>query len=198
MESGLNRFSEHQCYGRLHVRRKGFEAAISHVSDFSEACYIVETGTSRIKDNWEGDGQSTLIWDWLVEEKKAFDETLKIISIDISTEAVLNSAEQTRNVEYLIGDSIQALSGLSDDIVENIRLLYLDSFDWHPDLHLDSAFHHFMELAAVYAKLPKNAMVMVDDRHGEEAGKHHLIKIFFEKLNIKPFYSGYQIAWIKP
>jgi len=29
---------------------------------------IVETGCARQPDNWAGDGQSTLVWDWLLDK----------------------------------------------------------------------------------------------------------------------------------
>lgn len=63
---------------------------------------------------------------------------------------------------------------------------------------LDSAFHHFAELATVWRLLPSDCLIMVDDRHSETSGKHFMVQFFMEKLGIEPVYKGHQIGWLKP
>jgi hypothetical protein len=41
-------------------------------------------------------------------------------------------------------------------------------------------------------------MIVVDDRHTEEMGKHFLVDQFFQRLNLEPVFKSYQIGWIKP
>ena len=49
-------------WARLGKRHEAF-AAIAEL--LPEGCRIIETGTVRQIDNWEGDGQSTIVWDTL-------------------------------------------------------------------------------------------------------------------------------------
>lgn len=156
---------------------------------------IVETGTLRKLGSWEGDGQSTIIWDWLRTEVRNVRE---VISIDKDPGALMLASKQTPFVRFICGDSVEELQKLNESL-EDCRLLYLDSFDhktWQDD---SSEFHHISELIAAYAKLPSGAMIMVDDCIEEDHGKHTMIKRFFEKkLGLTAYLNGYQKAWIKP
>jgi hypothetical protein len=156
--------------------------------------YIIETGCTRIKDNWGGDGQSTRIWNWVMEKCPRF----RAITIDITPEFIELSKELAPWVDHMCSDSMEALINMPRAILEQTRLLYLDSFDWNEEIAMDSAFHHVCELALVYKLLPEGCMIVVDDRHGTTKGKHTMVQAFFEKLNIAPVFAEYQIAWIKP
>jgi hypothetical protein len=184
---------EHPQFHRLGPRAEGFLKAFEHLNQFSKGL-IVETGTVRIEDNWEGDGQSTLLWDWYLSRNPLFNA----ISIDNDPVTVSRAIGMVSNVTVLEFDSVKALSALPRTTASKIVLLYLDSFNWSFELHLDSSFHHLAELAAIYASLPGGCMIMVDDRHTEKMGKHFMVEMFFRKLGIDPCYKGYQIAWIKP
>jgi hypothetical protein len=92
---------------------------------------IIETGTLRTKDDWGGNGQSTLIWDWLIQR------TMGIChSIDINPTACQNAQEMTKNVSVVQADSIFALR--SSALVSDADLLYLDSYDWSPTSQVSS------------------------------------------------------------
>lgn len=202
----VEKFKQQQFFNVLGQRQAGFVQMISHIEENNHLCNLVETGTARIKGNWSGDGQSTLIWDWLAEQTR-----LSVTSIDLSAENAAVAAAQTKHVNYIVEDSVSALIRLSmiDEIwckqknkvigsLSNTVLLYLDSFDWNPSLHFESAFHHLAELTAVWNKLPSGCMIVVDDRHNDTEGKHVLVEKLMSKFNIKPIFSGYQIGWIKP
>lgn len=177
---------------QLARRKPNFEFMCCHMGEMIErAPYIVETGTAWDKGNWAGQGQSTLIWDWL-----AGVIPVSPISIDIRKEASETAASQTTRVVFETGDSINVLSKFYWP--EKIGLLYLDSFDWTEELNLESSFHHVMELASVFASLPPGCLIVVDDRHGDMKGKHWLVEAFMTKLEIKPAFKGHQIGWIKP
>ncbi len=164
---------------------------IEHLLNSDKGC-IIETGTAWDKDNWEGQGQSTLIWDWICGRTKH-----EAYSIDLNPEAAKHALDHTMNVELITGDSVKTLSSMADRILENCVLLYLDSYDWSPEANLDSAFHHMAELTCVWSKLPAGCMIVVDDRHGDMKGKHFMVELFMDKLGIKPVFKDYQIGWVK-
>jgi SAM-dependent methyltransferase len=184
-------------FRKLKLRAYTMSKMVGHVEDAcakNNCSAIIETGTARIKDNWGGDGQSTLVWEWLCQQIVG----LRAVSIDITPEHVAAAREQVKRVQVIEGDSIKTLAHLSRELVENCRLLYLDSFDWHPEHAMDSMFHHMAELATVYADLPSGCLIAVDDRHSRDQGKHFMVQAFFEKLGIEPLFAEYQIGWVKP
>jgi hypothetical protein len=189
--SVTEQFKSEPFFPRLMHRAETFALMIDHLSKFKGG-RIIETGTLRILDNYEGDGQSTALWNWFLSK---VDGDWQADSVDINPEAVEISAKACPLVQVHQSDSLAYLS--SQDDLSDLRLLYLDSFDWHPDIAMDSAFHHMAELATVWAKLPEGCMIVVDDRHGPMAGKHFMVEYFMEKLGKIPVFQQYQIAWIK-
>lgn len=189
----VNKFVESTFFEKLDKRKDGFKFIVDHLSKLNDGGTIIETGTARIKDNWDGDGQSTLIWDWCIDQ----DPKLKAISIDLSQEYVDISKGQTKHIDYICDDSISALSKLPDSVLNDTKLLYLDSYDWSIESHMESCFHHMCEFATVWRALPEGCLVVVDDRHDQFMGKHVLIQYFFDKLGKEPAFVGYQIGWLK-
>jgi len=177
---------------KMGARYESFGAMMAHLDEFQDG-YIIETGCARQPENFDGDGMSTFWWEF-VQKHKPF----LVHSVDINADAVKFARETFTNVTVHHMDSVQFLHLLNDEILGKTRLLYLDSFDWSHERHLESSFHHMMELATVYAKLPPGCMVVVDDRHTENLGKHFMVDLFFQKLGIPPKFIGYQIGWIKP
>lgn len=155
---------------------------------------IIETGTARMRDNWQGDGQSTLVWDWAAGEIKGS----KVLSIDLDPKAVEVAREQTKHVRYVVGDSIQVLSELGSDVLSKVGLLYLDSLDFDWSSGDASARHHLAELATVWERLPSGCMIIVDDRHSPSQGKHTAIATFMSEKKIEALFVEYQVGWIKP
>jgi hypothetical protein len=194
-------FVASEMFGRLEHRAVTMASAIEHIERVHQKGFggnasglnkIVETGTSRIEGNWAGDGQSTLVWDWVASYLD-----ISVTSIDLNPEYVEIAKKQTSTrIEYICADSVESLSKMAN--IESIGLLYLDSFDWAPEINLVSAFHHLAELATVWAKLPSGCLVMIDDCHEEFQGKHVMVYLFMKKLGIEPAFTGYQAGWIKP
>lgn len=191
--AALTAFEENEKFSRLGVRRYSFYKMVEHLEK-AEPGLIIETGTAWDKDNWEGQGQSTLIWDWACEKL----EKHSVLSIDLNPEAAKMSGEQTKFVRYETADSVKTLNKLPDDHLKYCRILYLDSYDWTPEGNLDSAFHHIAELATIWAKLPSGCLIVVDDCHGPMKGKHFMVEFFMEKLGVESYFKGYQTGWIKP
>lgn len=192
------RFQQQPWFHRLEKRKWTFLKMIEHLEAIPEGGRILETGTLRITDNFEGDGQSTFIWNWFLSQEDLNDYWLAY-SVDIDPNAVKIATEHCPLVKIRESDSLKFLSDYAELLDPTmVRLLYLDSFDWHPDIHLDSCFHHLAELTTIYAKLPSGCMIVVDDKHGPLAGKHMMVQFFFEKLGITPVFDAYQVGWIKP
>jgi predicted O-methyltransferase YrrM len=148
--------------------------------------FIVETGTLRQENNWEGDGQSTLIWDAYVNHVGG-----KVISIDYDPFATKIAKRLVSNkTEIICSDSIIALRKLQ--LKNTIDLLYLDSMDAHLP---ESGKHHMFELIQVWSSLKPGAIIAIDDVLSENAGKHVLIERFMYEMGYKPVVKGYQIVW---
>lgn len=188
----LDKFDQDPRFQRLARRRNNFRQMVGHAVELRGL--IVETGTAWDQDNWGGQGQSTLIWDWLVQQ----DPLLKAYSIDIRQEGIDTAQSQTTGVEFFCGDSVKTLYELSDNEKSAISVLYLDSFDWTPELNFQSALHHLAELTSVWSSLRSGCMVVVDDRHGEQKGKHFLVEAYMTALGIQPCFKNHQVGWIKP
>jgi len=186
---------------KLARRKNTFEAMINHVwnkAGGGDPVFIVETGSAWDMGNWDGQGQSTLIWDWLIEEGKAHGKNIRAYSVDINEESVTTARFQVKNVDVVLSDSVKFLNGLTPWVLNNAALVYLDSYDWSQERNIESAFHHMAELAAVWRDLRPGCMVAVDDRHGDYKGKHWLVEAFMgHYLKTAPAFKSHQIGWIK-
>lgn len=169
-------------------RAAGFRKMFEHLEGRNHPI-IIETGTMRSVGNWS-DGQSTLLWDRLLDYK----EQGSCISIDISGDNISAASPHVRNVVFLQGDSVYTLQRLSQ--VSTADLIYLDSYDLDQSNPMPSAIHHLMELTAIYGRLRSGCMVVVDDCISNECGKHMLVKKFFDTIGLRPCFEGYQCGWL--
>lgn len=187
------KFMETDHFSRLNSRQLTFLMALEHLEQFEDG-KIIETGSLRPEHCIETDGGSSLIWDWVIEQIPGIQAT----SIDIRKEPGQYVARACKHVKPITSDSLTYLSTLNAEDLKDVRLLYLDSFDWHPDIHMQSAFHHLAELMCVWRLLPAGCLIMLDDRHTDDQGKHFLVDQFMQRLGIIPHFKSYQIGWIKP
>jgi cephalosporin hydroxylase len=187
------KFIETEHYSKINVRQITNLLMLEHLEKF-DGGLIIETGSLRPEFEIDTDGGSTLVWDWVAEQKPDY----KVISIDIREESVAHVKEKCKHVTPIKSDSISYLNSLNAEDVKDLRLLYLDSFDWSEQIHMQSAFHHMCELTTLWRILPSGCMIVVDDRHTEELGKHFLVDQFFQRLEVEPAFKSYQIGWIKP
>jgi hypothetical protein len=159
---------------------------------------ILETGCAWDKDNWEGQGQSTLIWDWLIDAAKTDGRSISAMSVDITPTSIESARKQTKNIELVLSDSVKHLNSLHSVYLEHTFLVYLDSFDWSIEKNLESSFHHMAELATIWSGLPQGCMIVVDDRHGDHVGKHWMVETFLSHyLKMTPVFKNHQIGYIK-
>ena len=139
-----------------------YEYVIKKLVDLNRPILIVETGTmwSKLEDNM---GAFTLVFGDLIKNWTGG----KLITIDISEDNINKCKETTRDfaevIDYVVSDSVSFLESLSDDIVQQMDFLYLDSYDFSVPDPIPSQLHHFRELNSVYKRLSKDVSIAVDD-----------------------------------
>lgn len=201
---------------RLGPRRDTFRAMFDFLARKKPSGHlIVETGCARTADNWEGDGQSTVLFDRFAEVHGG-----EVLTVDLSPEACAYARSVTgRRTTVSTGDSVPFLHDLAARLRREgrgIDLLYLDSFDWDPGNPLPSALHHLKELCAIAPALGGGTLVVVDDsfhqlrgfRAGGNnfvlledqgiAGKAKYVAEYFAQLGMAPAFDVYQCGWVVP
>jgi SAM-dependent methyltransferase len=199
---------------RLKKRRHTFRRIFEFLLRKKNAGHlIIETGCARTSENWEGDGQSTYLFDRFAE---AYDG--HVYSVDIDPKA----CEYARSIvgprtEIATGESVKFLQDFAVRLRHNHRmidLLYLDSFDWGIGMEVASAVHHLKELCAIAPALQPGCLVVVDDAfrnlhgyHNESndyalvfdmgiGGKGKYVAEFFQAIGTPLVIDGYQCGWV--
>jgi hypothetical protein len=166
-----------------------FIADILIARSFSQPTLIVETGCARQENNWNGDGQSTIVWSWLSGQLDGF-----TYSVDINPDHVTLARSLSPNARVTVGDSVDFLRHFGN--ASSISLLYLDSFDYKVG-SLDAAEHHLRELQAIYDRLPVDCIIAVDDCITPTEGKGALVRQWLEERGNLPVLEGYVTVWLK-
>jgi len=176
---------------RLGKKAAGFAVIFDALHDVSDLL-IVETGCMRIPANWEGDGQSTFMFDSLVQQNGG-----AFFSIDVSVESIDTARRACSHATQLIlNDSIFALHTLDRTINKRVDLLYLDSFDFDFNNPLPSSIHHMLELTASRSLVGPGTIVCIDDYAlGPDGGKGMLVDRFFSNIRTDLLHTGYQKIW---
>lgn len=177
---------------RLGKRADGFDALFQSLQALGRSLLVVETGCLRLPGNWEGDGQSTFMFDALV---RACGGTL--FSIDVTHECIDTARKACSSATQLLeNDSVSALNALAQVSSRQIDLLYLDSFDLDPKNPLPSAIHHALELTAARPLIGSGTVICIDDYGiGSTGGKGMIVDKFLAAIRAKVLYSGYQKIW---
>ena len=170
-------------WDRLGKRHEAF-ATIAEL--LPESCRIIETGTLRQIDNWEGDGQSTIVWDTLATNLGGTVTTIDIDPIGAELVAELELQATTAIVGNSL-DVIPTLTGHAD-------LLYLDSFDVDFENPLPAAAHHLSELMAALNLLAPGSLVAVDDNRDDQ-GKGSEVAWFLAEHGAVEIVRGYVRVW---
>jgi hypothetical protein len=180
---------------RLGKRADGFAKLFAALAA-RPAPLIIETGCLRTPDNWEGDGQSSFIFDALVRERHG-----KFLSIDASVDSIATARRACSSAaNFICNDSVSALHSLSQLVRGPADLLYFDSFDVDPANPLPSAIHHAMELTAAGPLGGSGTIVCVDD-YGVASGpggKGLILDMFFNRIHADVLHAGYQKIWRLP
>lgn len=195
---------------RLGPRRDTFRAIFDFLSRKKTGGHLIlETGCAREAGNFEGDGQSTLLFDRYAEAHGG-----EVYAVDISEQACryARSAVGPRT-HVACEDSVPFLRRFGDELLRSgreIDLLYLDSFDFDPADPHPSALHHLKELCAIAPALGPQTLVVVDDafhqlrgfRAGPDnftlledqgiAGKALYVAEYFGQIGAPLVFDGYQ------
>lgn len=177
---------------RLGKRADGFAAIFDALLKPRRDLLILETGCMRIPGNWDGDGQSTFMFDALARDYHGL-----FFSIDITLESIDTARRACSSVTNLIhNNSVAALHALSRALPMTASLLYFDSYDVDGDNPMPSAIHHAMELTAAASLVGPGTIVCVDDYGvGSGGGKGMLLDKFFSRVRALEVYRGYQKVW---
>jgi hypothetical protein len=180
----FDRYFAPRLRSRAPTFRALFAAAPAHPT-------IIETGCLRDPGNWDGDGQSTIMFDWLAacEDGHAW-------AVDASWEAV-DAARRVVSPRCAVvdGDAVTFLDGFRDPI----DILYLDSLDFDGNRPQLAARQTMFELTAAMSRLRPGSIVAVDDtwRSGpaEITGKGVLVYEYMERTGRRAIAEGYQFVW---
>lgn len=158
---------------------------------------IVETGTTRMVDDW-GAGMSTYLFGDFAKHYGKHVWTVDILSsaIEICKKVTEEFKDQ---ITYTVGDSVKFLESFESQI----DLLYLDSMDCpievqadSPDL-LASQNHQLAELKAAWEKLSYHPVILLDDNWFSNGGKAKLSKEFLQQKDYLCLMDYQQSLWIK-
>ena len=101
---------------RLGVRKISFKKIFNYLEKMPDPIIIVETGCLRIKDNFEGDGQSTLLFDYYTQFRG---KGSKVYTVDINPQATKNCSEiVSKNIDITTADSVGYLNELSKKFIK--------------------------------------------------------------------------------
>ena len=186
---------------RLGERIQGFDMMFDYLSNIQNPV-IIETGCARLENNYEGDGQSSILFDRFVEEHGGEFHTIDIsqTSVDYCRSKIISSRSHVH-----LADSITKLKSFNQEFQQqgkSIDLLYLDSFDasrTDPDVCYRSSLHHLYEFVSIYPSLKSGSLVAVDDNwldsQSKMAGKGQLLFDYMEKASNNLIHNGYQLIW---
>lgn len=199
---------------RLAYREITFRKVFEYLDQIQGSIVIVETGCVRSAGNWDGDGQSTLLFDKYISTR---DGDSICYTVDISPISV-------QECKYLVSDrvvvtqddSVRYLHALSQQLqAENktINFVYLDSFDLDKVYWQPSAIHHLKELLAIKESINEMTLVVVDDSPMQAhyvssgvamintietpviGGKGRLIAEYAQATGAKLEFAEYQAGW---
>ena len=179
-------------------RWNAFSLIYENLRGLTTPLVIIETGILRKLNDWNQDGNSTALWNYIAKERNG-----KYIGIDIDPAAIELCKKNFLDGEYICGDSIAALRSLP--ALSEASLLYLDSYDLDISNPQPAAIHNTGELLAAYSALPSGCLIAIDDSNISignngiaDSGKNLISKYVLQSLNATRLADGYIEVWQKP
>lgn len=199
---------------RLSAREVSFRKVFEYLDRFDGPVTIVETGCARIAGNWQGDGQSSVLFDHYLRlghpESVAYAVDLDPKATELCRQLV------SERVHLHTGDSVPVLLRIARELKDSgrrIHLLYLDSYDVDWNHTTPSAVHHLKELVSIIGAVTPDTLVVVDDApqnvrampdaNGQFSmiakptvgGKGVFVAEYAEQVGAKPAFAHYQVGW---
>jgi len=180
--------------GRFETMKKALELLHER-----EGKVIIETGTTRMKDDW-GAGMSTFVFGSYCKEFGGH-----ITTVDISFQNMSVCREVTKDftneITYIISDSLLFLTLFQ----ETIDLLYLDSVDCPIEIltekdQIDLMFaqnHQLNEAKIALPKVSEKGLILLDDNQFSFGGKTALTKVYLKEQGWKELLGSQQSLWSK-
>ncbi len=206
-----------QIKNKLGIRSLSFTKIFNYLDKLPDPIIIIETGCLRIKDNFTGDGQSTLLFDKYTQSRG---NGSKVFTVDIDPVATnICKSLVSDNVDIFTGDSVKYLNDLTKKFYEekiNVSMFFLDSCDVEWIDPGESSAHHLKEIECVKSLLNEKTIVVVDDSpimcllsqiEGQDklelipaigpyiGGKGALVHKYVISIGAKLYFSHYQSAW---
>jgi cephalosporin hydroxylase len=207
---------------KLGIRSLSFTKIFNYLDKLPDPIIIIETGCLRAKDNFLGDGQSTLLFDKYTQSRG---NGSKVFTVDIDPVATnICKSLVSDNVDIFTGDSVKYLIDLTKKFYEekiNVSMFFLDSCDVEWIDPGESSSHHLKEIECVKSLLNEKTIVVVDDSpimcllsqvEGQEnnlevieqppatkpfiGGKGSLVHKYAASMGAKLYFSHYQSAWV--
>lgn len=174
----------------LDQRAKAFHTITGYLEGLERPVVIVETGCLRQEGNWNGDGQSTIVWDQFVQRVGG-----KVYSVDLDPHAAALAHSLTSNQTTVeSNDSVAWLMHMGP-VGLDIDFLYLDSYDIDWENPEPSMEHHLEEVLAAEPMLHPGSVVAVDDNL-PNVGKGYLVGKHAERHGWEILCDSYVRAWI--
>ncbi len=208
------KFFNQEAAARLALRRNTFRKIFEYLDRIPHPLIIVETGCARIPGNWQGDGQSTVLFEKYISLR---DSESVLYSVDVNPNSITQAKTLVgHRVQFTQDDSVRFLTQFTSRLLDEgkaIDMLYLDSCDvdwvyWYP-----SAIHHLKELCAAMRSIRRDTLVAIDDcpfdglfvpgsqsqvqfvANPSIGGKGRLIAEFAAAWGAKLEFAEYQAAW---
>ena len=199
-------------YPKLAHRAESFKYAFKHLSSLDRPACIVETGCVRNAETWDGEGQSTLLFD----NFSKYNPGTIVHSVDISSHSTdLCKSLVSDRVQVHTMDSVLFLKKLCPVLLapgQTVDLLYLDSYDVDLEDPHPSALHHMNELLAASPIITSSTLILVDDSPTVASyfmdggfirfasaqrisGKGKYIASYMNSIGNVPVIQSYQAAW---
>jgi len=175
--------------------RTGLLKALEILDSQMSKITIVEVGMTRQEGNWKGDGYSTPLFAWYVENKGGW-----FYSFDIDPEAIKVSKRimsyygiEGKHTTLICADALSFFKR-NTFLFPGIDLLYLDAVDYSNENKEFSQQWHLEFFKLVESYLNNRALIVIDDIFDEEyTGKGKLLIPYMLNKGYKIIEKGYQV-----
>lgn len=169
------------------------QRTFEYLDKLTDPLIIVETGSLRTKNNWSGDGQSTILFDKYAQHRQG----CIVYTVDIDPETS-RQCEQlvSHRVSVNTGDAVVFLHQLASNNQdpELSWCFYLDAFDVDWGNPYPAAAHHMKELMAIGSLLRKDTLVVIDDSPAHPRGKGFIIHDYAKAIGATTLFHEYQLG----